>query len=111
MADWLRLLLMVFYAPVRGMREVRDRNLASAALIAFVSQVAYSSATKRFAAGAGLRFSSAVFSDLFINAITLVFIPFVLFPLFTLFPNPFERPVTFRVFFTHATPPLPSTFP
>src|SRR5260370_4211407 len=109
MADWLRLLLMVFYAPVRGMREVRDRNLASAALIAFVSQVAYSSATKRFAAGAGLRFSSAVFSDLFINAITLVLIAVVLVPLITLVANTFERRGSFRVVITQEYAPLAAT--
>src|SRR5260370_30489837 len=109
MGDWLRLLLMVFYAPVRGMREVRDRNLASAALIAFVSQVAYSSATKRFAAGAGLRFSSALFSDLFINAITLVLIAVVLVPLITLVANTFERRGSFRVVITQDYAAVAST--
>ena len=99
MADWLRLILMVFYAPVRGMREVRDRTLVSVALIAFLSQVAYSSVTKRFAAGAGLLFSS-VFSDLFINAITLVLIAVVLVPLITLVANTFERRGSFRVVIT-----------
>jgi tetratricopeptide (TPR) repeat protein len=109
MADWLRLLLMVFYAPVRGMREARDRNLASAALIAFVSQVAYSSATKRFAVGAGLRFSSALFSDLFINAITLVLIAVVLVPLITLVANTFERRGSFRVVITQEYAPVAAT--
>jgi hypothetical protein len=36
MIDWLRFLLMIFYAPVRGMRGMRDRgSLAPVALIAF----------------------------------------------------------------------------
>ncbi len=100
MADWLRLLLMVFYAPVRAMREVRDRSLASVALIAFFSQVAYGSATKRFAGGTHSLFGSAVFSDLFINAITLVLIAVVLVPLITLVANTFERRGSFRVVIT-----------
>src|SRR5260370_3442035 len=100
MADWLRLLLMVFYAPVRAIREVRDRSLASVALIAFLSQVAYSSATKRFAGGTASLFSSTVFSDLFINAITLVLIAVVLVPLITLVANTFERRGSFRVVIT-----------
>jgi tetratricopeptide (TPR) repeat protein len=37
--DWLRLLLMIFYAPGRGLREVRDRAaLAPASLFALVCQ-------------------------------------------------------------------------
>ena len=34
MIDWLRSLLMIFYAPARGMREMRDRSLAPVAIIA-----------------------------------------------------------------------------
>jgi len=50
MTDWLRLLLMIFYAPVRGMREIRDRgSLAPAAFFAFLGQVAYSLLTDKFA--------------------------------------------------------------
>ncbi|HEV7394946.1 MAG TPA: tetratricopeptide repeat protein, partial [Pyrinomonadaceae bacterium] len=38
MLDWLRLLLMVFYAPGRALREVRDRaTLAPAGLLALLS--------------------------------------------------------------------------
>ena len=36
--DWLRLLLMIFYAPGRGLREVRDRApLAASALVAVIA--------------------------------------------------------------------------
>lgn len=39
MLDWLRPLLMMFYAPVRGMRDVRDRApLGSALLLAVLAQ-------------------------------------------------------------------------
>ena len=49
MMDWLRYLLMIFYAPVRGMRGMRDRgSLAPVVLIAFLSQVAYSFVTERY---------------------------------------------------------------
>ena len=40
MLDWLRPLLLMFYAPARGMSEVRDRApLALAALLALIVQV------------------------------------------------------------------------
>ena len=40
--DWLRPLLMMFYAPARGMAEVRDRApLAQAALLALLAQSAH----------------------------------------------------------------------
>ncbi|MEP6568928.1 MAG: tetratricopeptide repeat protein [Acidobacteriota bacterium] len=40
--DWLRLLLMIFYAPGRGLREVRDRaSLVSASLLALTIHVAF----------------------------------------------------------------------
>ena len=43
---------MLFYAPIRGMREVRDRGaLAPAALIALVTQFFYSLATQWLAGG------------------------------------------------------------
>lgn len=43
MKDALRTLLLMFYAPARGMREARDRSsLGAALLIAFVADVAHS---------------------------------------------------------------------
>ena len=42
MADWLRYIAMIFYAPMRGMREVRDRGtLLPAIICAYVSQIIY----------------------------------------------------------------------
>ncbi len=42
MSNWLRPLLMMFYAPARGMGEVRDRApFAPAAVLALVAQSAY----------------------------------------------------------------------
>ena len=40
--DWIRLLLQSFYAPVRGLREVRDRgSLASSGLVALLANGAF----------------------------------------------------------------------
>jgi tetratricopeptide (TPR) repeat protein len=37
-SDWLRLLLQIFYAPTRGIREVRDRaSLAPSAVVALIT--------------------------------------------------------------------------
>ena len=42
MSDWLRPLLLMFYAPARGMAEARDRApLGQAALLALLLQVAH----------------------------------------------------------------------
>ena len=42
MFDWFRTVLMIFYSPARGLREMRDRGaLGQAAFIALLSQVAY----------------------------------------------------------------------
>ena len=49
MFDWLRFLLMIFYAPVRGMRGMRDRSLAPVVLIAFAGQFAFGYVVKKFA--------------------------------------------------------------
>ena len=48
MLDWLRFLLMIFYAPVRGMRGIRDRGaLAPVVLLAFAGQLAFGVACVR----------------------------------------------------------------
>src|SRR2546425_13334370 len=42
MTDWLRLVAMIFYAPLRGMREVRDRGALMPVIIcAYLSQGLY----------------------------------------------------------------------
>ena len=51
MIGWLRPLLMIFYAPVRGMREMRDSgSLAPVAFLAFFSQAAYNFVTRKYRA-------------------------------------------------------------
>ena len=98
MIDWLRFLLMIFYAPLRGMRGMRDKgSLAPVALIAFLSQAAYSLVTERFA---GMAARTGVFTDLFQAAMIVVLIAVVVVPIVTLVANAFDRRGSFRVVIT-----------
>jgi tetratricopeptide (TPR) repeat protein len=98
MIDLLRFVLMIFYAPVRGMRGMRDRgSLAPVALIAFLSQFAYNTVTERFAGTAG---RTGFVSDLLQAAMTVVLVAVVLVPILTLVANMFERRGSFRVVIT-----------
>ena len=107
MIDWLRFLLMIFYAPLRGMRGMRDRgSLAPVALIAFLSQAAYSFVTERFA---GTTARTGVFSDLFQAAMIVVLIAVVLVPILTLVANMFDRRGSFRVVITQEYAPVAAT--
>jgi tetratricopeptide (TPR) repeat protein len=104
MIDWVRSLLMIFYAPVRGMREMRDRSLAPVAFIALASQVAYGLITKRFA-GAGV----GVVAELSHGVKIIAVVAMVLVPLLTLVANMFERRGSFRVVITQEYAPLAAT--
>lgn len=105
MTDWLRLLLMIFYNPLRGMREIRDRgSLAPAAFLAFLVQAAYSFVTSRFS-GMGGR----AISELFQSAITVVLVGVVLVPILTLVANTFDRRGSFRVVITQEYAPVAAT--
>lgn len=56
MADWLQPLLMMFYAPTRGMREVRDRApLGFSVLLALLSYVAFTLSAQWLAGGLAVR--------------------------------------------------------
>ena len=66
MIDWLRFLLMIFYAPVRGMRGMRDRgSLAPVAVIALLGQLAYTVITKKFAGVPTIGSGGGVYHELF----------------------------------------------
>ncbi len=107
MIDWLRFLLMIFYAPLRGMRGMRDRgSLAPVAFIAFLSQAAYSFVTEKFAGTAG---RAGVFSDLFQAGMIVVLIAVVLVPILTLVANTFDRRGSFRVVITQEYAPVAAT--
>jgi len=97
MIDWLRFLLMIFYAPVRGMRGMRDRgSLAPVVLIAFAGQFAFGFAAKRFAGATGY----GIVWELFHTTKIIAIVAIVLVPILTLVANLFERRGSFRVVLT-----------
>ena len=106
MIDWLRLLLMIFYAPVRGMREIRDHSLAPVAFLAFLVQAAYSFIIDKFS---GIAYGGRIISELFASAITVVVVAVVLVPILTLVANTFERRGSFRVVITQEYAPVAAT--
>jgi tetratricopeptide (TPR) repeat protein len=102
MLDWIRLLLMLFYAPVRGMQAVRDRaSLAPAIFTALLSQFLCVIATQ-FLAGNRVFLSNGVLFTLtlFQSALTLVPIALILVPMLTLVANIFDRRGSFSVVLT-----------
>ncbi|HKV34244.1 MAG TPA: tetratricopeptide repeat protein [Pyrinomonadaceae bacterium] len=97
---------MIFYSPVRGMREIRERSLAPVAFLAFLAQAAYSFLTDRFSgAGSGGR----IVSELFSSAIMVVLVAVVIVPILTLVANMFERRGSFRVVITQEYAPVAAT--
>ena len=101
MFDWLRYVLMIFYAPVRGMREIRDRgSLAPVALMAFISQAVYGFVTKKFSGAPTIGSGGSTIAELFYAAQIVVLVAVVLVPILTLVANTFERRGSFRVVIT-----------
>lgn len=112
--DWLRLLSMIFYAPTRGLREVRDRApLAGVALIALISQVAYGVATQWLAGPTGSHVvfigPGVVFRLLFQSALSLLLIAGVLVPILVFVANIFERRGRFSLLLQQEYASLAST--
>src|SRR5919197_3099255 len=93
MADWLRLIPMIFYAPLRGMREVRDRGSLFPALIsAYVSQVIYLFAVQWLVGNKSfMTHPPVVASNLFQAATSLLPILIVMVPLIAFSSNIFDR--------------------
>lgn len=93
MTDWLRLVAMIFYAPLRGMREVRDRGALFPAIIcAYVSQVAYLFAVQWLAGNkAFLAHPQIAAANFFQAATSLLPVMIVLVPLLALAANLFDR--------------------
>ena len=104
MIDWVRSLLMIFYAPAQGMREMRDRSLAAVAVVAFISQVAYGLVAKKLA-GAGV----GVFSEVSYAVKIIAVVTMVLVPILTLVGNTIDRRGSFRVVITQEYAPLAAT--
>ncbi|HEY6119460.1 MAG TPA: hypothetical protein VIV66_05840, partial [Pyrinomonadaceae bacterium] len=112
MTNWLRLVLMLFYAPLRGMREVRDRGaIAPAAAIALIASTGLF-----FFIGSvfpnpffSLRGPLALLAVTFQSAGSLVFIALVLAPLALFFGNLFERRASIRLVLQQEYSALAST--
>ena len=112
MLDWLRLVLMVFYAPARGLREMRDRGaLGQAAMIALVSQVSYLLVTQWLSGEKNLVFGGprAATGLLFQSAISLLLIAGVLTPIIAFVGNLFERRGSFGLLLQQEYASLGST--
>ncbi|PYS84368.1 MAG: hypothetical protein DMF67_05215 [Acidobacteria bacterium] len=112
MADWLRPLLLMFYAPARGMAEVRDRvPLGQAALLALLLQVAHTVyAQWRELAGVALHSGAwAAVSAVLASAGYLLLVALVFVPVAILLANLFERRASFGVVLRQEYAPTTST--
>ncbi|MET0646138.1 MAG: tetratricopeptide repeat protein [Pyrinomonadaceae bacterium] len=92
--NWLRPLLMMFYAPARGMAEVRDRApLGQAALLAVLLQVAHALVEQwRELAGAAASFGAGgAMRVLLLSAGAVLSVGLVYVPVSVLLANLFER--------------------
>jgi tetratricopeptide (TPR) repeat protein len=100
MIDWLQLLAMTFYAPLRGMREVRDRGrLGPAVLTAYIVQVIYAFLIELLAGNQALMkpAPSMLGSFLFRGVAPVLTIAIVIVPVITLIANLFDRRGSFSV--------------
>ncbi len=112
MLDWLRLVLMIFYAPTRGIREVRDRAaLAPSGLVALLVHAAFFlSLTWLFLGNMfNPRRPLAILFVFFQSAGSLVIIAFVFCPLVLFLANTFERRASFRLLLQQEYSALAST--
>jgi tetratricopeptide (TPR) repeat protein len=108
MLDWLRLLSMISYAPLRGMRAVRDRaSLAPAIFTAILSQFIYVIVTQLLAGNRSLVSSGLlVTTSLFQSGLVLVPVALFLVPLLTMVANLFDRRGSFSVVITQEYAPV-----
>ena len=100
MLNWLRLVLMIFYAPARAMREVRDRvTLAPAGLVALLAHALFFFSLSWFYLGrlVNPRQPLTIVFVLFQSAGSLVIIALVFCPLALFLANIFERRASFRL--------------
>lgn len=111
MMNWLRPLFRMFYAPARGMSEVRDRSpLAPAMLLALFAQMGYGFYTQwdfispKFVT----RGPSIIFSILFQSILPLLLLAVVFVPTMALLANLFERRGSFRLVLQQEYAPLAS---
>lgn len=92
MSDWPRLVLMIFYAPLRGLREVRDRGaLTPAIVVAYLSQLLYLFVIQWLSGNGSLSNPRVISSNVFYAATSLLPYAIVFVPLFAMVANLFDR--------------------
>ena len=104
---------MTFYAPARGLREVRDRApLAPIGLMALLSQIAYFVASRWLSGSRTFVFvgPGAVIGILFQSALSLLLVGGVLVPIIAFVANIFERRGRFSLLLQQEYATLASTF-
>lgn len=110
--DWLRLLGMVFYAPGRALREVRDRAaLAPSALVALIAHAIFFYCLTLLYLGflGSARNPSTIFSVIIQSGGSLVIIALVFCPLALFLSNMFVRRGSFRLLLQQEYGSLAST--
>ncbi len=109
--DWLRPLLLMFYAPARGMKEARDRApLAPAMLVALLAHTAYLLYTQwpYLAPALAMHTALTIFSIIFRSAGSIILILILLVPITTFVANLFERRASFGLVMQQEYAPLAS---
>lgn len=109
--DWLRLLGMIFYAPLRGLREVRDRaHLAPAAAFALVAHAVFFYTITWMYLGylAHPLRPATMLSVVLQSAGSLVIVAIVFCPLTLFLANMFDRRASFRLRLQQEYAPLTS---
>lgn len=112
MTDWLRLVAMIFYAPFRGMREVRDRgSLAPMALFALLANELFMGYVVWVYLKDILGFRPLVtgFSSLFQAAGSIMFVAAVFVPLAIVLINAIEHRASYRLLFQQEYASVAST--
>src|SRR3954464_2089897 len=110
--NWLRPLAMMFYAPARGMSEVRDRSpLGFSLLLALLAEIAYIFFTQWQILNPGFFRQGPIifFSILFECLLPLILIAIILVPALALLANLFERRGSFRLVIQQEYAALAST--
>lgn len=109
--DWLRPLLLMFYAPARGMKEARDRApLAPAMLVALLAHTAYLLYTQwpYLAPALATHTALTIFSIIFRSAGSIILILILLVPITAFVANLFERRASFGLVMQQEYAPLAS---
>ena len=112
MLNWLRLIAMIVYAPMRALREVRDRaSLAPAALVALIAHAGFVFCLFWFYFGRLINPGRpvGVFVVLIESAGSLVILALVFCPIALFLTNIFERRASFRLLFQQEYSALAST--